>query len=995
MARKSTKKDIPPGFTLLHTLKGHTDSILYCAWSPDGQFIASGSVDKTIRLWNAQTGQGLLTMTGHTKQVESVAWSPDGQFIASGSDDQTIRLWNAQTGQSPQTLTGHTGQIFGVAWSPDGRALASASHDQTIRLWNAQTGQSLQTLTGHTGQVVGVAWSPDGRALASASHDQTIRLWNAQTGQMLQTLTGHTEAALRVTWSPDGRTLASTSFDNTVRLWNAQTGQQEIILEGHTSTTLRTSFSLNYGILSSSSADGAIRLWNIKTWETVSELKSGCRALAFHPHTPLLTTGGQVIDKSGNSKEICIWSLDFATLLGTAPLIPSARYTNAKVVLVGDSGVGKSGLGLVLTGQPFKATESTHGRYVWPFDSQEVTLHEGGSETRDTLLWDMAGQPGYRLIHQLHLNEVAVALVVFDGRSETDPFAGVHHWCRALKQAQRLQGNSSLPMKKFLVAARIDRGGKGVSLSRINSLVREMEFDGFFETSAKDGHNIAELAQAIREAIEWEALPKVSSTELFQAIKAFLIAEKEAGLLLSTVDDLFRMFVRTRSDLPEVENLRAQFEACIGRVESRGLIRRLSFGDLVLLQPELLDAYASALINAVKDEPDGLGSISEEQVRTGNFFMSEDERIADKEREKLLLIAMVEDLLRYELALREYADDGTYLVFPAQSTRENPNLPNPVGKTAIFRFEGPVQNIYATLSVRLSHSGLFRRKDLWKDAMTYTARAGGECGMFLHNIGEGSGELTLFFDKTAGQETRFYFDAYIQAHLQSRVLPGSLSRQLILICPKCGVLFTDEQVKVRRQLGYDWMRCSACDTKVSLPGIERELASVPQRLVQAMDQAADTQREREVATSIITGKSETDDFDVFLCHHGEDKTEVKKIGEQLKERGLLPWLDEWELQPGLPWEPLLEKQIEKIKSTAVFVGKSGMGPWQQQELYSFIREFINRGCPVIPVLLPGIPKEPQLPVFLKGMTWVDFRNSEPDPMERLIWGITGKKDVRL
>jgi hypothetical protein len=106
---------------------------------------------------------------------------------------------------------------------------------------------------------------------------------------------------------------------------------------------------------------------------------------------------------------------------------------------------------------------------------------------------------------------------------------------------------------------------------------------------------------------------------------------------------------------------------------------------------------------------------------------------------------------------------------------------------------------------------------------------------FLRNIGEGSGELTLFFDKVTGQETRFYFEAYIQAHLQSRVLPGSLSRQLILICPKCGVLFTDEQVKVRKKLGFDWMRCSACDTKVPLPDIERELTSVPQQLVQAMD----------------------------------------------------------------------------------------------------------------------------------------------------------------
>ena len=168
------------------------------------------------------------------------------------------------------------------------------------------------------------------------------------------------------------------------------------------------------------------------------------------------------------------------------------------------------------------------------------------------------------------------------------------------------------------------------------------------------------------------------------------------------------------------ENLRAQFETCIGRVESRDLIRRLSFGNLVLLQPELLDSYASSLVNAVKDEPDGLGSIAEEKARTGNFFVPRDERLEDKEQERLLLIAMVEDLLQHEIVLREQADEGSYLVFPSQSTRENPDLPEPEGKAVIFDFEGPVQNIFATLAVRLSHSGLFKKRETWKDAVTFT-----------------------------------------------------------------------------------------------------------------------------------------------------------------------------------------------------------------------------------------------------------------------------------
>ena len=133
------------------------------------------------------------------------------------------------------------------------------------------------------------------------------------------------------------------------------------------------------------------------------------------------------------------------------------------------------------------------------------------------------------------------------------------------------------------------------------------------------------------------------------------------------------------------------------------------------------------------------------------------------------------------------------------------------------------------------------------------------------------------------------------------------------------------------------------------------------------------------------------EFDVFLCHNWADKPAVKKIAQQLMASGILPWLDEWELPPGRPWQPLLEQQIEHIKSAAVFVGAAGVGPWQEQELYGFLREFVSRQAPVIPVLLENAPEKPALPIFLKAMTWVDFRVSDPAPVERLVWGITGKR----
>ena len=132
-------------------------------------------------------------------------------------------------------------------------------------------------------------------------------------------------------------------------------------------------------------------------------------------------------------------------------------------------------------------------------------------------------------------------------------------------------------------------------------------------------------------------------------------------------------------------------------------------------------------------------------------------------------------------------------------------------------------------------------------------------------------------------------------------------------------------------------------------------------------------------------------FDVFLCHNSEDKRMIRQIGKSLIKRGLRPWLDEWELPPGQPWQPLLEQQIEQVSSAAVFVGESGLGPWQEVELRSILSEFVRRKSPVIPVVLSSAPKKPILPLFLREMTWVDFRKKDPDPMRQLIWGITGSK----
>jgi WD40 repeat protein len=775
MPEQSAPDNIPDGLTLRHTLRGHTSTINQIAWSPDGHCIASPSRDDTIRLWDAESGSMLLSFWCHFGSAWSVVWSPDGRTLASGSSDNTIYLWETAVREPVRTLDGHSNTVWSVSWSPDGQMLASGSKDKTVRLWSAVSGELLRTLEGHLSEVYSIAWSPDGRTLASGGRDNAICVWDVASGRLLHTLKSHFRSVYSVAWSPDGRMLAAGSNSEAIQLWDSGSGRQARFLEGHTDYVRSVSFSFDGKLLASKSGDRTVRLWRTDTWETVaildeSVVSTSPPSLAFHPSAPVLATLGE------KDTVIRIWDLDYSELLGIEPETPTVHYANARVVLVGDTGVGKTGLGLVLTGRPFVPTESTHGRHVWAFDRQEAQLPNGRRETRETLLWDLAGQPGYRLVHQLSLNEVAVALVVFDARSETDPFSGVRHWERALRQAQRAQGDAAPLMFKYLVAARTDRGGIAASQERIAATMRSLGFDGYYETSAKEGWGIEALTEAIRYSIDWVNLPKVSSTELFTQIKEFLVEEKSAGHLLATAEDLYRAFLRTENAPPNTDDLRAQFETCIGRVESRGLIQRLSFGDLVLLQPELLAAYASAMINAARAEPDGLGCLHEEDARTGRFLMTDEIRLRGQEQERLLLLATIEEMLRHEIALREDTEHGPHLVFPSQFTREWPDEPDPEGKAVIFRFDGPVLNVYATLAVRLSRSGLLNKDEMWRNAATYTATVGGRCGIWLREVEEGRGELTLFYDAGAIEATRFQFEEYVRAHLQRRALPGSIVR---------------------------------------------------------------------------------------------------------------------------------------------------------------------------------------------------------------------------
>ncbi len=252
----------------LKILQGHTEPIHAIAISPSGKTLVSAGSDKTIRLWHVESGRLLHTLTAHTKWVNALAATADGLMFVSAGDDKTLKRWNLEGGSLLQSWTGHPSSIYALAISPDSKLVASAGNDREIKLWELETGVYIRTFSRHSSRVTALAISPDGQTLASASNDGSIKLWNLATGKLLNTLTHHQEAVNSIaignnSRNPGNYILVSGSSDETVNLWDVTTGKLLCSLPGNTSAVNAVTISPNGKTIISGSADHTIHVWRL------------------------------------------------------------------------------------------------------------------------------------------------------------------------------------------------------------------------------------------------------------------------------------------------------------------------------------------------------------------------------------------------------------------------------------------------------------------------------------------------------------------------------------------------------------------------------------------------------------------------------------------------------------------------------------------------------------------------------------------------------------
>ena len=812
--------DLPPGVRLVRVLR-EPDVVYDLAWSPDGRYLVSANQDKSVGVWEWETGKGRRALAGHTNLVLGVAVTPDGSSVVSGSADRRIKVWDMQSGGTARTLAAGA-EVAGIALASQGRTLVAGCWDNSVRIWDLESGARRHVCKGHSRPLWAVAVAPDGKLAVSGGEDQTVRVWDVRSGKCVQVLKGHASRVSSLAVASDGRHAVSGASDKTVRIWDLETGANIRTLEGHTGELVGVAITPDDKWIASYDNSGTVRLWEFATGRAVglsgeAETAGVGHAAAFHPNGSLLATRGGV-----ESNLIHIWEIDFAAVLRHInETDDSVPYTTARLALVGDSGVGKSGLGWLLAHNKYKEHDSTHGQRFWVIDDLGCTTEDG--TVCEAVLWDMAGQPDYRLVHALFLDEVDLGLLVFDASAREQQLSGVEYWLKQLKHAEQSRSKARAQRQTMLVGARIDRGSATLTEDELNEFCQQQGITGdYIATSAKEGTGIEDLKARIRQLLDWQNFGTTVTTKTFKRVKDYVLRMKESSddnRVLVTPAELRK---RLRAEDKKWRFSDDEMMTAVDRLADHGYVTRLrqtSGEESILLQPNLLANLASSMVIEARRHPRGFGLLDEAELLAGKHSFPELTQLQEADR-ATLLDAAARLFVRQTLCFRESVNGRSVLIFPSLINERRPrDAEADKLEDVSYRASGAVENIYASLVVQLGYTSVFSRDHHWRQHAQFEMGEGQVCGFRQIDERPGEIEVVLYYDQKTLPEARRAFRGNFEWFL-ARCPRVEIECLPVADCPKCHRRQERNVVLKWVSAGQAQFFCNGCGTKLSTPKVE-------------------------------------------------------------------------------------------------------------------------------------------------------------------------------
>jgi small GTP-binding protein len=667
------------------------------------------------------------------------------------------------------------------------------------------------------------------------------------------------------------------------------------------------------------------------------------------------------------------------------------RFTTAKVVLLGDHSVGKSALAYRLIHGTFKEQVSTHGQQFWIFPALGERRADGTE--CEAILWDFAGQPDYRLVHSLFVDDADLALVLFDASDLHDPLYGVGFW---LKQLQ--VGQSRCPI--ILVAAQVDRGACALTPEELSAFCRRQGIVGPIATSSLTGLGIAELVERMKSMIPWEHKAATVATTTFKRIQDYVLGLKETERGRRTIITPAELRRSLQSTDANWRFTYAEMLTTIGHLENYGYIKRLETSkgeDRILLEPERLNNIASSFLLEARRHPKGLGALEEKRLLAGDYRFQELTDLHQAERD-VLLDAAVLLFLEHNVCFREtdLLRTQPYLIFPELINLRRPAEDEPPVEDGVaYTVSGPTGNVFASLVVLLGYTHTFTRTSQWQSNARYELGDGLVCGFRQEAERDGELDLVLSFGPQVGLPARTLFQGLFESFLVRRNLTVMRYEPVRCTNVNCGNLLDRSVVRQRLKEGRSFAFCNNCGEKLTLPAMAKpiQLTQGVRAEVESQRRAAEQRtrfeqaifRVRAYAAELKTTPPET--FISYAWGVPEhDRWVEKRLATDLQKAGINVLLDRWyNAQVGASVARFVER-VEKSDRIVIVGTPAYRRKYENRDIstgYVVAAEVdvINNRLlgtepqkqSVVPLLLEGGAAD-SLPPLLHGRVYADFRD---------------------